>query len=102
MVDGMKCIECIIDYTDEKRENALHYFNPENLTHLRGCIWELLEGKEDQWLWKIDSRVKITQGDIIYIFTEEQIEEINKILREMEPSDSEDFQNNLIIYKKRE
>ena len=50
--------------------------------------------------------MKITQGKIIYILTENQIEEFNNmILREIEPSDSEDleayFRNNLITYEKR-
>jgi hypothetical protein len=38
--------------------------------------------------------VKITQGDIIYIFTEKQIKEINDmILREIEPSEFENLEN---------
>ena len=81
------------DFTDKTKESVLHPFNPKKLTNLCGCIWELLEGKEIQWL-EIKSRVKITQGDIIYIFTEKQIKEINDmILREIEPSEFENLEN---------
>jgi len=92
---------------DEKNEqDEFPKFQLNKLTHLRGCQWELLEGIEDLWLWKIDSRVKITQGKIIYILTENQIKEFNGMIwKEIEPSDSEDleayFRNNLITYEKR-
>ena len=104
MAKGMKCIDFTKETSTDKtngqsmdetnEQDEFPKFQLNKLTHFRGCIWELLEGIEVLWLWKIKSRVKITQWDIIYIFTEKQIKEFNDmILKEIEPSEFENLEN---------
>lgn len=65
------------DYTDEKRENAFHYFDSTKFWFLHDADKKLLERKKIDWIGYVASRVKIVKDNIIYIFTLQQFVELN-------------------------